>query len=109
MVPGKLNHSTKSDVALSTALRTGVLNLSVGFKPGNPWMGQERNTENGFQPPKPRSEEPEWTVADKNHDAILLIPDILARLVKLLTFDKAPFSREVREWSPKLLSTLHLI
>lgn len=60
-------------------------------------MGQERNAENSFQPPKPRSEEPEWTAADKNHDVILLIPDILARLVKLLTFDKVPVSREVRK------------
>ncbi|XP_024378941.1 uncharacterized protein [Physcomitrium patens] len=61
---------------------------------GNPWMGQERSVENTFPLQRPRSEEPEWTVADKNHDAILLIPDILERLVMLLTFDKVPFGRE---------------
>ena len=59
-------------------------------------MGQERNAENNnTQLPKSRPEEPEWTVSDKNHDAILLIPDILARLVKLLTFDRVSFSHEV--------------
>lgn len=56
-------------------------------------MGQAEN--NNTQLPKSRPEEPEWTVSDKNHDAILLIPDILARLVKLLTFDRVSFSREV--------------
>lgn len=74
-----------------------VFSLGVGFKAGNPWMGQERSVENTFPLQRPRSEEPEWTVADKNHDAILLIPDILERLVMLLTFDKVPFGREVRK------------
>lgn len=62
-------------------------------------MEQDWSAENAFQPmQKPMSEEPEWTVADQNHDAILLIPDILARLVQLLTFDKVSFGREVRKF-----------
>ncbi|KAH9549448.1 hypothetical protein CY35_10G020700 [Sphagnum magellanicum] len=71
----------------------------VVFEPeaGN-WIGEvevglnRSNAETGAS--KLRLEEQEWTVADRNHDAILLIPDILSRLVKLLMFDKVSFSRE---------------
>lgn len=65
------------------------------FKAGNTWLGQERSADSCVQQKKPRFEEPEWTVADRNHETILLIPDILARLVKLLTLDKVSFNREV--------------
>jgi len=72
----------------------------IGFKAGNPWLEQDWSAENAFQPmQKPIPEEPEWTVADQNHDAILLIPDILARLVELLSFDEVSFGREVRNQS----------
>jgi Trpc4-associated protein len=71
----------------------------MGPKAGN-WTGQvdvglnRSSVETG--PPKPKMEEElGWTVVDRNHDAILLIPDILSRLVKLLMFDKVSFSREV--------------
>lgn len=69
----------------------------VVFKAGNTWLGQERSADSCVQQKKPRFEEPEWTVADRNHETILLIPDILARLVKLLTLDKVSFNREVRK------------
>ncbi|XP_024386452.1 uncharacterized protein [Physcomitrium patens] len=46
-----------------------------------------------------RSEEPAWTTTDKNHEAILLVPDILSHLVKLFTLDKVSSSREVRQLS----------
>jgi len=71
----------------------------MGPKAGN-WTGQvdvglnQSSVETG--PTKPKmEEEPGWTVVDRNHDAILLIPDILSRLVKLLMLDKLPFSHEV--------------
>ena len=69
-------------------------------KAGNEWigrveLGQERSADNGAQLQNSRPEEPEWTVADMNHDAVLLIPEILARLVKLLMSDNVSFSREV--------------
>jgi Trpc4-associated protein len=81
------------------ALFCRVLAMVV-FEPeaGN-WIGEvevglnRSNAETGAS--KLRLEEQEWTVADRNHDAILLIPDILSRLVKLLMFDKVSFSREV--------------
>lgn len=68
----------------------------VVFEPeaGNTWLGQERSSDSCVQQKKPRFEEPEWTVADTNHETILLVPDILARLVKLLTLDKVSFNRE---------------
>lgn len=61
-------------------------------------LGQERSTDNGaqLQNARPQPQEPESTVADMNHDAVLLIPEILARLVKLLMSDNVSFSREVR-------------
>ncbi|CAK9257708.1 unnamed protein product [Sphagnum jensenii] len=72
----------------------------VVFEPeaGN-WTGQVdvglNQSSVGTGPPKPKmEEEPGWTVVDRNHDAILLIPDILSRLVKLLMLDKLPFSHE---------------
>lgn len=67
----------------------------VTFEPeaANPWMEQDWSAEITFHSMH-KPEEQEWTVADRNHDAILLIPDILARLVQLLTFDKVSFSRE---------------
>ncbi len=76
--------------------------LMDGPKAGN-WIGEvevglnRSNPETGAS--KLRLEEQEWTVADRNHDAILLIPDILSRLVKLLMFDKVSFSREVGQVS----------
>lgn len=81
-----------------------ILGVSIGLKAGNPWMEHDRSSsrsssssENAFEEPPP--EEPEWTVTDQNHEAILLMPDILARLVQLLTFDKLYFNREVPELS----------
>ncbi|KAG0588156.1 hypothetical protein KC19_2G220700 [Ceratodon purpureus] len=68
----------------------------VVFEPeaGNTWLGQDRSTDSCVQQQKARFEEAEWTAADKNHEAVLFIPDILSRLVKLLTLDKVSFNRE---------------
>lgn len=70
----------------------------VGFKAGNAWLGQEQSSESCMQQ-KSRIEEPEWTTTDKNHEAILLIPNILSRLVKLLALDIMSISREVIQLS----------
>ncbi|XP_024395590.1 uncharacterized protein [Physcomitrium patens] len=54
---------------------------------------EEQSSESCMQQ-KSRIEEPEWTTTDKNHEAILLIPNILSRLVKLLALDIMSISRE---------------
>lgn len=79
-----------------------LLLFPVVFKAGNTWLGQERSADTCVQQKKSGFEEPEWTVSDRNHETILLIPDILARLVKLLTLDKVSFSGEVRQHLSKL-------
>ena len=76
----------------------------VVSKAGNSWLGQDRSADCCVQQQRSRFEEAELTAADKNHEAILSIPDILSRLVKLLTMDKVPFNREVGE--PTILKTL---
>jgi hypothetical protein len=65
-------------------------------KGGSTWLGQDRSADSCVQQQKSKFEEAEWTAADRNHEAILLIPDILGRLVKLLALDKVSFNREVR-------------
>lgn len=44
-----------------------------------------------------KAAEAEQTIADINHDAILRVPNILARLVQLLQLYRIPLDREVRD------------
>lgn len=85
-------------------LKCVAVAFMVVSKAGNTWLGQDRSADSCVQQQKPRFEEAEWTAADKNHEAMLFIPDILSRLVKLLTLDKVSFNREVRQ--PTILKTL---